>query len=176
VAESDYKEYGIRRAMADDAGSSIVYVFDSNFEAEVRSLITIRCYGSRKTAWCESVFNDEWYRTKYNQQSKERQRSQQENPRDDEPIGNPADQIRTIVMGRWYRAQLGIMTMGELPRVRLAIKKTPDKWWLPIRWWVSLRLSLRHPVSTNRLATYLAIIGVVLGVVGILLGVIALKR
>jgi hypothetical protein len=66
--------------------------------------------------------------------------------------------------------------MGELPRVRLAIEKTPDKWWCPIRWWVSLRLSLRHPVSTNRLATYLAIIGVVLGVVGLLLGVIALKR
>jgi len=173
VAKSDYKEYRVRRAMASDAGTSVVYVFDSDFGPQARALVTIRCDGSGRAVWCESIFNDEWYRTKYNQRSTE-ERHKEADRKENEPIGNPADQIRTIAMGMWYRAQLGIMATGELPLVRLAITKTSDKWWSPVRWWVSLRLSLRHPVSTNRLVTYLAIIGVGLGFLGLALGIVSI--
>jgi hypothetical protein len=111
-----------------------------------------------KRAWCEAIFNDDIYREKYATALSV-------------PVG--PDQ-HTIVLGRRYRDRLGIRSQRPLRTAFLTITCAPAGWWHPRRWWMALRLSLQHPVSTNRLATYIALLGALLGAIGLAIGIASL--
>jgi hypothetical protein len=173
--------YHQRKAQGSDAGSSVAYIFDSALVGDARNIIRIKLLAIGEAdhsvpparqpgrpypprLYCEGIYNDASYYKKYNK-------------------GSPTNGIpdmkaeKTIVFGRWYRERLGCNVLnkkGELREVRLEITEVPTAWFHPTRWCAALWLSLRHPVSTNRLATYLGIIGVVLGFIGLVFGLLGI--
>lgn len=164
--------YHVRHALGSDAGSSIVYIFTNRDELKdvaARTIVRIRSIKRRRAIYCEAVINDEFFRKKYNKNP--------DSPSDGS-ILHPGTGQRTIVMGRWYRERLAIRDRGRgLPCTRLEVE-LPRRGWSSLipfpltRWrpWMAFWLSARHPVSTNRLATYLGVIGVV----GTILAVVSL--
>ncbi len=171
--------YHQRRALGSDAGSSVVYLFNASLQGSTRDIVRLqllsigdqepmlpkrqsgRLYPPR--IYCEAIFNDEAYRRKYGAVS---------------TSGGIAESpvMNTVVVGSWYRDRLGSNApnaRGELRIVELGVSVVPSAWYHPWRWWAAIWLSLRHPVSTNRVATYLGVVGVILGLIGLLLGVIS---
>jgi hypothetical protein len=160
--------YRVRRAMGSDAGSPLVYLFDAGHAEQhaVRALVTIRRVGRWGGVSCQAVMNNSYYRDKYNRESRLRR----------EDVGNSGtpkekgDMIRTdqatIVIGAWYRSQLDMDVASRLGAIDLEVTHASDRWGLGL--WMLFRLSLQHPDSTSRLATWLGFIAVVLGFVAVI--------
>jgi hypothetical protein len=142
--------------MASDAGSSIVYLFDESIGGDTRVFLRIK---SRKaTVWCEAVVNDRNYRERYNKDRK-----------GDWCI--PADPGRAVAMGAWYRHLLDIDKRDEgrhLKNAELDIWSLNRSRWDARRWWAAMRVAQQHPISTNRIAMNLALLGAALGIVSLI--------
>jgi hypothetical protein len=148
-------EYEIRVAMASDAGSSVAYLFDSGKPAATRVYLRIKPLQG-KVLWCEGVINDENYMTNYNKDPHRRKIT---------------SGVPTLVAGGWYRHLLGIQRdqpNAPLPKTNLEIEvysRSSGAWW---RWWASMRVSQQHPVSTNRIAMNLGLLGTALGIISLI--------
>jgi hypothetical protein len=148
-----FEPYEIRVAMASDAGSSVSYLFEPGVPAVTRVYLRIKPRQG-KVLWREAVINDKNYQKNYNQG----------------PRRIDISEVPTLAIGGWFRHLLGIKRDSDdlLPRTELKIKqydRSKCTWW---RWWGSLRVSQQHPVSTNRIAMNLALLGVVLGVISLI--------
>jgi hypothetical protein len=165
-----YDTYSIRAAMASDQGSSIMYLFDSQLDAATRVYLRIKRKG-RATVWCEGVINDSNYRGRYGTSGQGRRLI-------------PDDPVKTVTMSAWYRQLLGIeRSAGMLSDTSLKIKvyrrQRGSPWhhprrWQPSRaWWGALQVSMQHPVSTNRIAMWFALLGAALGIVSLIIAFVA---
>lgn len=154
-------KYEIRVAMASDAGSSVAYLFDPDRPSATRAYLRIKPLKG-KVLWCEGVINDENYMTNYNAGPHRRKIIS----------GIPA-----LVVGGWYRHLLEIQrdkTTAPLPKTDLGIRVYTRSSGFRWRWWASMQVSQQHPVSTNRIAVNLGLLGAVLGFIAVVLGIISL--
>lgn len=145
--------YEIRVAMASDAGSSVVYLFDPKAATATRIYLRIKPRRGR-ALWCEGIINDWNYRRRYDED------------RDRKAIAG----VPTLVLGGWYRHLLRIerSSSGELPKTYLKIKLYRRAKWTWAGLWGSIRVSQQHPVSTNRIAMNLALLGAALGIISLI--------
>jgi len=161
-----YADYAIRAAMASDQGSSIMYLFDKHEPSATRVYLRIKRKG-RVVVWCEGVINDRNYRVRYSTPGQGRRLI-------------PDDPVKTVTMGAWYRQLLGVeRSGGKLSDTPLKIKvyrRTRGlAWydlqrWRPSRAWLgAIQVSLQHPVSTNRIAMWFALLGAALGVISLVI-------
>jgi hypothetical protein len=161
-----YADYTIRAAMASDQGSSIMYVFDEQEPDATRVYLRIKRKG-RAVVWCEGVINDSNYRDRYSTSGQGRRLI-------------PNDPLKTVTMGAWYRQLLGIERSGaKLPdtplNVRVYRQTRGLPWyhlarWKPSRAWLgAVQVSLQHPVSTNRIAMWFALLGAALGIISLVI-------
>jgi hypothetical protein len=167
--------FDIRVAMASDAGSSVAYLFQPGASRDTRVYLRIKRRRG-EILWCEGVINDENYLVNYNEGKHRRKII----------AGVP-----TLALGGWYRHLLGIERETEDPvlapggwyrrllriehksprpplaKTSLEIKIYPRPTWAWWRWWGSIRVSQQHPVSTNRIAMNLGLLGAALGVISL---------
>lgn len=195
-----YINYEIRAAMASDQGSSITYLFDEQENDATRVYLRIKRKG-RAVVWCEGVINSDNYRGRYNAPElrcnaprrqvqpggapKPAEGSNGSDQRDSsrapgrKPI--PADPAKTVTMGAWYRELLGIEHAGgpEALRIKVYERRRGRPWydprrWQPSRaWWGAVQVTLKHPVSTNRIAMWFALLGAALGIVSLVIAFVA---
>lgn len=152
-----YHSYAIRAAMVSDQGSSLVYLFDASMAKEV-TRVYLRIKPRRgRAVWCEGIINNNNYRKRYSVSGQGRRLI-------------PDDPVRTIIMGAWYRRLLGVKrdAQDRLMDTELEISSFDLNNWSLRRWVGAIRISQQHPVSTNRIAMNLALLGVLLGVVSLI--------
>jgi hypothetical protein len=149
-------EYKILAAMASDAGSSVVYLFDKSIRGDTRVFLRIK--SGRATVWCEGIINDRNYRRRYD--------------KDHQPGWRiPEEPDRALTMGAWYRHLLDIDKRGDdrhLKNAKLDIQLLKRSRQGLRRWWAAMRVSQQHPISTNRIAMNLALLGTALGIVSLI--------
>jgi hypothetical protein len=151
-------EYKIRAAMASDAGSSVVYLFDKSIKDDTR--VYLRIKSRRGTVWCEGIINNWNYRVRYD-----------EDPRHQDDWRIPEEPERALTIGGWYRHLLDIDKRDNshrLKNAKLDIQILKRSKWSLKRWWAAMRVSQQHPTSTNRLAMNLALLGAALGIVSLI--------
>lgn len=152
-----YMSYAVRTAMVSDRADSVVYLFDITKTEAVRVYLRIKPRKGR-IVWCEGVINSSSYRKRYNVRGQGRQLI-------------PSDPVRTVTMGAWYRLLLGIDKRDDDERLvdaELDIRLFKRSNWSITRWWAAIRVTQQHPISTNRIAMNLALLGVALGIVSLI--------
>jgi hypothetical protein len=143
------RRYAIRAALASDAGSSVAYLFEPDTEEATRVYLRIKSEHG-KTLWCEGIINDRNYRRRYNEDTDRR---------------TIIPGVPTLAIGAWYRDLLRIKRGTDQP---LRIRMYRRSKWTWAGWWGSVRVSQQHPVSTNRIAMNLALLGAALGIISLL--------
>jgi hypothetical protein len=138
-------EYRVLAAIHDELNQGWVWVSNSGLES--RSVVKITNKKNNKAIYCECLAIDENYRSIYNKP-----------PREEIDVSK-----NTITINEWYRRKLGDITTKTVHE--LEIKAANGLWG-------KLRANFQHPQNVVRMATWLAIISVVLGVIGVVLGVI----
>jgi hypothetical protein len=140
--------------MTSDRDDSVVYVFDAaNTETAPRVYLRIKSLEGR-TVWCEGIINSDNYRKRYNAKEQGRRFI-------------PNDPVRTVAIGAWYRFLLNIDKRDDnehLIDTKLDIRLFKRSNRSLRRWWAAIRVTQQHPVSTNRIAMNLALLGVALGI------------
>jgi hypothetical protein len=157
VQMETYASYAVRAAMTDDRSDSIVYVFDPNYGEADRVYLRIRSLEGR-TVWCEGIINSATYRKRYNVREQGRRFI-------------PDDPVLSVTIGAWYRFLLNVDkrdSNGRLIDAKLDIKLFERSNRSLRRWWAAIRVTQQHPVSTNRIAMNLALLGVALGIISLI--------
>jgi hypothetical protein len=158
VLMKSYHPYAIRAAMASDQGSSVVYLFDTDMPKEItRAYLRIKPRKGR-AVWCEGIINNSNYRKRYNVSGRGRRFI-------------PKEPARAVTMGAWYRSLLRLQrdTQNRLIDTELNIRYFPLNKWSLQRWVGAIRVSQQHPVSPNRIAMNLALLGVALGAISLII-------
>jgi len=143
--------------MVSDRADSVVYLFDATKADAIRVYLRIKPQNG-KIVWCEGIINSISYRKRYNAEGQGRQLI-------------PSDPARTVTMGAWYRLLLGIDKRNDDERLvdaELHVRFFKRSNWSFTRWWAAIRVTQQHPVSTNRIAMNLALLGVALGTISLI--------
>ncbi|MDA0125997.1 MULTISPECIES: hypothetical protein [Vibrio] len=130
----------VRASKIEDIGAP--YIWGVGFDYPHKEIIRIKNPVSGRKVWVEFMFGDENFRKSYNERKTRTINSNEQ----------------TLIISQWYRE---IIEVNKNESIELEVKKSR----LPL--WIKTMLAARkHPDSTVRLATYLAVLSVVLGVIG----------
>jgi len=152
-----YRSYAVRAAMTADRSDSVVYLFDTHYTGADRVYLRIKSLEG-KIVWCEGIINSDTYRKRYNVGGQGRRFI-------------PNDPILSVTIGAWYRFLLNINKRddnGRLIDAKLDIRLFRRSNRSFKRWWAAVRVTQQHPVSTNRIAMNLALLGVALGIISLI--------
>ena len=140
--------YEVFASLHEEIESGYVWIVSTNLPP--RTVIHITNTDTNKSVWCTALTIDENFLSIYNK-----------SPRI--TIDNTKS---TLVMNNWYRSRLGV-DLDSKREYFMRIKPENNLWG-------QLRASFVHPSNIIRIATWMAIISLILGVIGLILGLISL--
>jgi len=141
--------YWVLAALYDDLNQGWIWITSTGFKP--RSIVRIKNTKSKKKIYCECLQIDENYRNIYNKS----------------PRKTIENNIATITINEWYRRRLGDIKTREY--YDLEIKPANCLCG-------KLLANFQHPQIVVRLATWLALISVILGILGITLGIVSICK
>jgi hypothetical protein len=139
--------FTVYASLLEDINTGWVWLSNASFPP--RCIIKITNPVARRSVYCEALQMDANFLAHYNQS----------------PRLHISDCASAIVMNEWYRAKLGSLNTQSV--CRLDVEQANNVCG-------QLRACLQHPQIVVRLATWLAIMSLVLGAIGVVLGVISL--
>jgi len=142
-------QYFVLAALYNDINQGWIWITSTGFKP--RSIVKIKNLHNGKNVYCECLQIDENYKTIYNQS----------------PRKSIEDNIHTITMNEWYRKRLGITNTKSY--YDLVIKPANCLCG-------KLVANFQHPQIVVRLATWLALISVILGILSIILGIVSICK
>ncbi len=145
-------KYKVYASLKEDINEGSCWV--SQPQLPSRSVVRITNQASKKSVYCEALYMDGNFIELYNDRAHTHKIALAQD-------GN------VIVLNEWYRTRLGnLSTQSEQ---ELNIERCESKW-------AKFRACIQHPQIVIRLATWLAVLSVLLGLVGFLLGVVSIAK